>query len=153
MLKPLPNGCYQCRGCAQCNNMVKGNRFSHPHTGRKYSINDVITCTTTHVIYLIKCPCGLVYVGKTSRQLKQRMSEHKSTIRRNDRNYPIAVHFNDSKHDISSFRFQGIEKVSLPERGGNIDEILNRREVYWIYNLQTLFPKRLNDEIPWHVML
>ena len=84
---------------------------------------------------------------------RERMSEHKSTIRRNDRNYPVAVHFNDFKHDISSFKFQGIEKVTLPERGGNIDEILNRREVYWIYTLQTLFPKGLNAEIPWHVML
>ena len=86
----------------------------------------------------------------SSRQLKQRISEHKSTIKRNDRNYPVvAVHFNDFKHDISSFRFQGIEY--LYQR--NIDEILNRREVYWIYSLQTLFPKGLNDEIPWHVML
>ena len=69
------------------------------------------------------------------------------------RDYPIALHFNDFKHDISSFRFQGVERVTPPERGGNIDEILNRREVYLIFNFQTLSPKGLNDEISWHVML
>ncbi len=63
-----------------------------------------------------------------------------------------AVHFNDFKHDISSFRFQGAEKAQLPDKGVNLDEILNRREVYQIFTLQTLTPKGLNDEIPWHVM-
>ena len=27
-------------------------------------INDIITCSSTHVIYVIKCPCGLCYVGQ-----------------------------------------------------------------------------------------
>lgn len=67
---------------------------------------------------------GLAWVGKTLRSLKQKISEHKSSISRND-NYPIAVHFNYSRHDSSSFSFLGIEKVILPERGGNSDEILN----------------------------
>ncbi|KAM4621351.1 LOW QUALITY PROTEIN: NLR family CARD domain-containing protein 3-like [Polymixia lowei] len=54
--------------------------------------------------------------GKTTRKLKQRISEHKSSIRRNDREYPVAVHFNDKKHDISSLRFFGIEQSNLKEK-------------------------------------
>ena len=81
------------------------------------------------------------------------MSEHKSSIRRNDREYPVAVHFNDFKHDISTFRFIGIEQVKLPRRGGNHDVLLKQREAYWIYTLQTLHPKGLNDEIQLNVML
>ena len=76
LLRPLPNGSYKCRGCAQCNNMMKCEYFCHPHTGKWFQINDIITCSTAHVIYIIKCPCGLCYVGKTSHYLKQRISEH-----------------------------------------------------------------------------
>lgn len=153
LLSPLPNGNYRCGHCAQCNNTVKTFSFNHPHTGQKFPIKSIIMCTSTNVVYLIRCPCGLAYVGKTSRQLKQRISEHKSSIRRNDRDYPVAVHFNDFKHDISAFRFIGIEKVSLPKRGGNIDILLKQREAYWIYTLQTLSPSGLNDELQLSVML
>ena len=127
--------------------------FRHPHTGKKFPIKSVITCDSTHVVYMIQCPCGLAYVGKTTRKLKQRISEHKSSIRRNDREYPVAIHFNDAKHDISSFRFTGIEQVQMPPRGGDLDLILKRREAYWIFTLQTLAPKGLNDEFMLNVML
>lgn len=40
-------------------------------------------------------------------------------IRRNDRDYSVAVDFNNMKHDISSLRFCGMEKVSQPPRDGD----------------------------------
>lgn len=49
-----------------------------------YDIKGVITCNTKNVIYLLKCPCGLAYVGKTTRPLKRRISEHRSNIRNHD---------------------------------------------------------------------
>ena len=39
-------------------------------------------------------------MGKTTRKLKMRISEHKSSIRRNDRDYPVAAHFNDHKQEF-----------------------------------------------------
>lgn len=153
LLTPIPNGNYRCGGCAQCNNTQKVQSFRHPHNNRSFPIKSVITCSSTHIVYTLTCPCGLVYVGKTTRQLKQRISEHKSTIRRNDRDYPVAIHFNDLKHDISTLRFCGIEQVRLPRRGGNHDLLLKRREAFWIYTLQTLAPKGLNDEFNLNVML
>ncbi len=48
-----------------------------------------ITCASTHVIYLIHCPCGLAYIGKISRQLRTRISEHRSNIRMGDMRIPI----------------------------------------------------------------
>ena len=153
VLSPLPTGNYRCGGCAQCNNTYKTQNFRHPHNNKIFPIKSVITCASTHIVYILMCPCGLVYVGKTTRQLKQRISEHKSSIRRNDRDYPVAVHFNDHKHDISSLRFCGIEQVSLPKRGGNHDLLLKRREAFWIFTLQTLSPKGLNDEFNLNIML
>ena len=39
LLRSLPNGSYSCRGCAQCNNMMKCEYFCHPHTGKQFQIN------------------------------------------------------------------------------------------------------------------
>ena len=57
------------------------------------------------------------------------------------------------KHDISSLRFIGIEAVPPPPRGGDHDLILKRREAFWIFTLNTLAPKGLNDELLLNVML
>ncbi len=105
------------------------------------------------MLCLIRCPCGLSYVGNTSRQLKQRISEHKSSIRRKDINYPVAAHFLSFNHDVSSLCFLGIEKVLVPLRGGDIETLLLRRELFWIVTLQTLSPLGLNDEALFNVML
>ena len=64
--------------------MMKCEYFCHPHTGKWIQIYEIIMHSTTHVIYMIKCTCGLCYVGKTYPSLKQRISEHKSSIRIND---------------------------------------------------------------------
>jgi len=47
----------------------------------------------------------------------------------------------------------GIEKVSVPPRGGDIDTLLLRRELFWIVTLQTLSALGLNDEALLNVML
>ena len=153
LLSPIPNGNYPCGHCAQCNNTNKAKVFNHPLTGKPFPIKNVITCASTHVIYMLRCPCGLAYIGKTTRKLKTRISEHKSSIRRNDRDYPVAVHFNDMKHDISTLRFVGMEWVPPPPRGGNHDLLLKRREAHWIFTCDTLAPKGLNDELLLNVML
>ncbi len=85
----LPLGNYRCGNCVQCAFTHKCNSFSHPHTGRNISMRGTITCASTHVIYLIHCPCGLAYVGKISRQLRTRISEHRSNIRMGDMRIPI----------------------------------------------------------------
>jgi len=91
--------------------------------------------------------------GEKSRQLKQRISEHKSSIRRKDVNYPVAAHFLACNHDVSPLRFCGIEEVNVPARGGDIELLLLRRELLWIFTLQTLSPMGMNDEALVNVML
>ena len=107
----------------------------------------MITCKSKFVVYLLKCPCGLGYVGKTSRELKSRISEHKSSIRNSDEKSSVARHFVEAGHKVCSLRFQGIEKVDLPRRGGDRDKLLLQREAYWIHTLKTEFPNGLNEEL------
>ena len=65
----------------------------------------VTTRSTKAVIYLITCPCGKNDVGKTKRELKVRISEHRSTIRCKNFTYPVVVHFMES-NDLPSLRPQ-----------------------------------------------
>ena len=144
LLAPIPNGNYKCGSCAQCNSTHKCQRFKHPHSGKNIPIRGVITCTTKAVIYLLTCPCGKAYVGMTTRELKARIAEHRSTIRCKNINYPVAAHFVEFNHPVSSLQYIGIEKVSMPRRGGEIEKLLLKREAFWIQSLKTLTPFGLN---------
>ncbi len=98
-------------------------------------------------MYLLKCPCGLCYVGKTKRELRIRISEHKSSIRNSDEKSSVARHFNSAGHDVCSLRFQGIEEVKPLKRGGDREKALLQREAFWIHTLQTEYPKGMNEEL------
>lgn len=145
-LQKIPHGNYKCGHCAQCNFTRKSTSFNHPRTGKSYRIKGVISCNTNNVIYMLKCPCGLAYIGKTNRPLKNRISEHRSNIRNHDQKSPVALHFAHAKHSVSSLKYTGIEKVNSPRRGGDMDTILLQREAFWIYTLDTLNPRGLNED-------
>jgi len=76
-LRPIPDGNYHCGSCNQCNYTYRCTSFKHPHTGKSIPIKGKISCKTKAVIYLITCPCGKSYVGKTSRELKTCIAEHR----------------------------------------------------------------------------
>lgn len=95
---------------------------------------------------MLTCPCGLSYIGKTTRALKTRISEHRSAIRNGVTSSPVAVHFMNAKHNISSLKYVGIENIKCPRRGGNVDNLLLKRELFWIYTLNTLAPRGLNED-------
>ncbi len=92
---------------------------------------------------MIKCPCGLVYIGKTQRALKTRIAEHRSSIRTNYQENPVAVHFNLKRHNLSTLRYIGVEHGKVPRRGGDVNKICLKTEVYYIYTLNTLSPLNL----------
>lgn len=146
LLPPLPDGNYRCGSCAQCSYTRKSKTFNHPHTGKTIRISGIITCNTTHVIYMILCPCGLAYVGKTTRALRTRISEHRSTIRTGDERSPVAAHFKRAGHNVSALRYVGVEFVTSPPRGGDHGKRLLQRETYWIHALNTMSPNGLNEE-------
>ena len=113
-LDRLPNGNRRCGHCAQCTYTHICNDFEHPITKKKINIRGRISCTSTNVIYLLTCGCNKSYVGKTRRTLKTRISEHRSAIRNCDEKSPVAIHFKEAKHPVSSLRYIGIEQVAIP---------------------------------------
>lgn len=89
----------QLNNCVGCNAMIKSDVFYHPHTGKKYQVRGTITCNIKYVIYMLKCPCG-----KTNRELKARVSGHKSAIRNNDQK-SIIRHFNMYKREVKALKW------------------------------------------------
>lgn len=59
------------------------------------NIRGEISCTT-NVSYMLKCPRGKAYIGKTRRAPKARTAEHRSAIRNGDERSPLAIHFKKS---------------------------------------------------------
>ncbi len=58
--------------CQHCDLTYKCKQFYHPHTCKAFNIKGIMSCKTNNVIYMLKCLCGLAYIGKTSRPLKNR---------------------------------------------------------------------------------
>ena len=97
---------------------------------------------------MLKCPCGLAYIGQTKRPLKVRIGEHKTAIRTKNLEYAMARHYLQANHGSpASLKFWGIERITAPSRGGDIINKLLRREAHWIHNLDTLEPNGLNEEM------
>ncbi|XP_041430880.1 uncharacterized protein LOC121397711 [Xenopus laevis] len=139
-------GTFPCLHCCQCNSIIKGNTFNHPHSGKQYKIKQYYTCESTYVVYLLKCPCGLLYIGETTQRIRDRISKHKSTIRTGQTSLPVPAHFRSAGHAISQLKFQIIDSVPVQRRGGNRLLALQKLEMQWIHRLDTVWPRGLNKD-------
>lgn len=140
-----------CRRCAVCKvNTVKDRRlteFTSVNTGLTYPIKSLITCTTKCVVYLLRCPCGLEYVGRTVRKLHVRLGEHITNIKQGFDKHSVSRHY-DLVHnrDPTGTTFIGIEKYIPHWRGSNGKRTISRAETNWIYRLGSHAPSGLNIE-------
>ncbi|XP_041424205.1 uncharacterized protein LOC121395238 [Xenopus laevis] len=139
-------GTFPCLNCTQCNSVTKGDVFYHPHSGKKYAIKNYYTCDSSYVVYLLKCHCGLLYIGETTQKVNDRISKHKSTIRKQLTALPVPAHFQEARHTVSQLRFQVIDSVEIPRRGGDRVLMLKKLEMRWIHRLDTIWPRGLNRE-------
>lgn len=86
------------------------------------------TCNSNAVVYVLKCPCGKYYVGQTSRAIKVRINEHKSSIicylnksveertelDRIEHKFgetSVAQHYAEAKHTVSDLRWAVLEQI------------------------------------------
>ena len=74
--------------------------------------NNYISCEISNVVYCITCnKCKDQYVGETIRKFRDRIYEHKYSVRINSANKstPVSLHFNKRGHKISDMMFQVLE--------------------------------------------
>ncbi|XP_077155689.1 uncharacterized protein LOC143818176 [Ranitomeya variabilis] len=117
-------GCTICGKCVACRNILTVKDFVDSSNQKKYVITHCISCTTKEVIYYGTCPCNLIYIGMTSRELRRRVREHIldiedarevediSTLKTIPRHFRVA-HGCDS----SKFMVRGIDRVFPGKRG------------------------------------
>lgn len=143
-----PIGTYPCGNCNHCTNIDKSTSFRDFQTGKQYNLRSFANCNTCYVVYKLECECGHFYIGRTKRRLKDRLAEHKRAIRKNDPQYPMAIHFNTAGHtNINKLKCMVIETVLNSQRGGDQLKYLLQRETFWIVNLKATEPPGLNDDI------
>lgn len=150
---PPPSGHYPCAHCACCPLSSKIKSFINPSTNVEITLRSLTTCASEGVIYAIRCECPLIYVGKTSRCLRIRITEHKSSIKRKDIHSPLAIHCTQKGHMMHSLRFWAIEKVDRNPRGGDYEKLLLQRETMWIHRLNCIAPFGLNEQLDFSCFL
>ena len=91
-LPPLPqvrqrrilNGMTACNRavCETCPYVQKINTFKGPFSKKQVVLNSPMNCLSKNVIYCIQCKkCQQIYIGQTCRPLKERFSEHNTSVR------------------------------------------------------------------------
>ena len=134
--KPKP--CEKTR-CKTCQHFVSSESFKSTVTKQSFRIRHPFTCNSSNIIYLITCSqCGKQYVGKTLNTLRERMNQHRSSIKINQQRY-ISKHFNLEHHSIANLKVQVIDTIPT-----TCPEDLEKVEQYWIHKLKTTQPRGLN---------
>nr|XP_008123603.1 PREDICTED: uncharacterized protein LOC103282659 [Anolis carolinensis] len=139
-------GKFKCGHCDVCGLTSNIKQFQHPSLPIKINLKNYMTCSSENVIYVIRCPCDLLYIGMTSRSLKIRIQEHHSKIKRGSLDSTLYTHFQQKSHPYNSFKFLALEKVCAAGYT-DIKTSLLRREAFWIYKLRTITPHGLNDKL------
>ncbi|OCT86382.1 hypothetical protein XELAEV_18020064mg [Xenopus laevis] len=111
LLQSKKHGTFPCLSCNCCTNCLKGPHVYHPRKGTPININGYYTCLTMFAVYVIKCPCGFLYVGQTTRQVRDRIREHKSAIKTKNVDQAVAGHFVVMGHGIHQLKFQVVDHI------------------------------------------
>lgn len=148
-LSTKPPGCYRCNAsrCKNCMSLVKfTDTFCSFVTNNSFYIKNTLDCSSSFVIYLLECPCHLQYIGRTTMPLRTRMNKHRHNVNNGFINHSVSRHalFKHEKN-FSCFKLICIEQI--PETAQDRFGLLRRREMFWIYCLNTLAPLGLNESL------
>lgn len=145
-------GYYKCGRCRVCS-INRGTqrctrRFTAHSTQKEHDIEPFITCSTEGVIYLLQCPCGLQYVGRTRQPLSVRLNEHITNIKNGFPKHSVSKHYlNTHNKDPSNTIFLGIDKYRPHWRGSSLVRSISRLEMLWIHKIKCYTPYGLNVDI------
>lgn len=143
-LHPWKMVSFPCIHCINCKLMTKGSEFVHPISGKIARINKYLTCDSDWCVYVLWCPCSLIYIGETTCTVKTRLNGHRFSIRKQRMDLPVSRHFTEAAHGEWELRFMILDRVPPPRRGGDRLTILKKLELKWIHFFQSLKPNGLN---------
>ena len=132
------------RNCPIPKIFYKKNFFSSNTTHRSYKKYHIGNCTTQNLVYMLTCTiCSHQYVGQTKCQFKIQICEHLADIR-HKRDSPVSLHFNKELHSVNSVKCEIIEALKGNPESDSSKSLRDRREQFWIHQLQTKYPNGIN---------
>ena len=96
-------GCYACGKCYVCRFglLTPCSSYTSYHTDQVFSINKVVSCQSTNLIYLAECvTCEQSDIGYATTNLPLRVSNHKCHIKKKKRSCRLVCHFLDIDHNL-----------------------------------------------------
>lgn len=140
-------GSFPCGHCTFCPLIRKAKSFRLPN-GEIFKPSHFANCQTRGVVYFMECDCGAYYIGKTKQELWRRVSKHMYSMEIGDRYLPTGRHVvYEHNYKLPNVTFTVLQKVQIPERGGDWNKVLLQKEQKWIFHLQAMSPPRLNESI------
>lgn len=97
-ISQLPAGHHKCGSCIACPMAWEINEYVNPSNGFRIKFTDFTSCSSKRIVYLLGCPCGLPYVGSSTRAVKTHVLEHKSRIKNNVTDAPPVGHYQSMQH-------------------------------------------------------
>ncbi|OCT75561.1 hypothetical protein XELAEV_18030742mg [Xenopus laevis] len=116
---------------------AQGRYYLYIGTGYKVQLQGHFTCTSEYVIYALTCPCGYIYIGETTQMVKSRMSQLKYSINLGNDRLLVSEHFIDMGHNSDQLKFIVLEGIPPLKYGGDREQKLKQREVWWRHKLNT----------------
>lgn len=142
-------GMFQCKKirCKTCS-FVQHGKKSFVSKGKTYLLDQFYNCSSEFVVYGLKCPCGLIYVGRTICPLRQRFGQHRRLIEGGKDLHSVPRHFAEHhKKSTVGLEVWVIEQISKSMSQAERFKKLCARETFWIYCLDVLSPGGLNEGI------
>jgi hypothetical protein len=143
---PKPNNQYSSlpcgsKRCLTCPVILSESSFLSTTYNKYFLIKTDCNCNSKNLVYLITCKkCNIQYVGETGDTLRNRVNNHRSTIKLH-KNTAIALHFNTPNHSYENFSIIPIEiltpNITITER--------RNRETFWQNTIGTIHPLGLNN--------
>ena len=101
------------------------------------------SCRSKNVVYVARCKIhGLLYVGHSSEELRERFNKHRYDAIKRPENNELAMHIKEHKHDFDKDIDVTILKKDIFNKGER--ELM---EDYFICLLGTKSPTGLNKEL------
>lgn len=128
-------GIFQCkRWCLTCQ-FIYHRKQSLSDKGQVFTFRQFITCSSVFVIYVLRCPFGLLYVGRTIRTLRKRVGEHRLFIHGGCDKQSVPRHYLLHHYkDIKCLKVMVIEYIFDKTLTTNEKfALLCKREAVWIF--------------------
>ena len=132
--------------CIYCKAIDRSGKITCPFNQRRYISRFNITCISNNLVYCLLCKiCNKIYVGQTKRELRARIGEHYTSIRKRKTHLVVGRHYNSSGHTGTN----NITVYVLDFINTHPDAPLSKKrreacEQKWIFRLRSTIPLGLN---------